>query len=335
MKKFILVVVLFLGIALVVISLGEIKIMVKTLQQAHLGYLLLAFFIQTLWFLTTARMYKSIFRLLKMNESLFELTKIATAVNFVNIVTATRGMGGVALFASEAKKRGHPTGKATIAAALFLALDNFAFIAILAVGLAVLMQRHDLGVSDIVASILMFLLAAAYAFVLYLGYRSEKKLGALLAKIAHFTNRVAKFFRYKGEALPEANAYEFAHEITEGFTHLKGNPISMVRPIAWGILDKVLLMLILVCSFWAFEVPFTAGVIVAGFSIAFLFLTVSPTPYGIGFVEGFMPLALNSLGVDWSQAVVVTLAYRTVTFWYPLAVGAWALRSLDAEENAA
>jgi hypothetical protein len=41
-----------------------------------------------------------------------------------------------------------------------------------------------------------------------------------------------------------------------------------------------------------------------------------------------MPVALSSLNVNWSQAVVITIAYRTVTFWVPFGLGAWAFRSL-------
>jgi hypothetical protein len=59
----------------------------------------------------------------------------------------------------------------------------------------------------------------------------------------------------------------------------------------------------------------------AGSAIAYLFLVISPTPAGIGIVEGIMPLALSSLNVPWSQAIIVTLAYRGVTFWFPL--GSW------------
>jgi uncharacterized protein (TIRG00374 family) len=94
------------------------------------------------------------------------------------------------------------------------------------------------------------------------------------------------------------------------------------------LLNKILLMGVLMCAFLSFEVPFSTGTIIAGFSIAYLFLVVSPTPSGIGVVEGIMPLALSSLRVDWSQAVVITLTYRTVTFWLPFGIGAWAFRSL-------
>jgi len=328
MKKFFVMIIVFSGIAIIAISFSELETIVKTLQHAHLGFFILAIVCQVIWFVTTGRMYQSIYHLLGIDESILTLSRIATAANFVNVVAPTAGVGGIALFASEARRRGHPAGKVTVAAALFLSLDQAAFLCVLAVGLMVLAQRNDLTAGDISASFFLLCIALSYAFILYLGYRSEEKLGNLLAKIARAVNRVVHFFRKKGEYLSEVRAHEFAHEISEGFAGLTEQPTSLVRPVLWGILDKVLLMLVLVCSFLAFEVHFSADTIIAGFSIAYLFLIVSPTPSGIGIVEGLMPIALTSLGVVWSQSVLITLVYRTVTFWVPFGIGAWAFRSL-------
>jgi hypothetical protein len=78
-------------------------------------------------------------------------------------------------------------------------------------------------------------------------------------------------------------------------------------------------------------VPFSAGTIVGGFAITYLFIIVSPTPAGVGLVEGIMPVALRTLRVDFSQAVIVTLAFRGITFWLPLAAGAAAFRGLGVD----
>lgn len=327
MKKLFVVVILFLGIAVVAISFSELETILQTLRKAHLAFFILAILVQLIWFISSARMYQSIYHLLGVHESVPVLARIATAANFINVVAPTAGVGGIALFAAEARRRGHPPGKVTVAAALFLLLDQAAFLVILSLGLIVLVRRNDLDASEISASVFLLGIAISYAFVLYLGYRSEEKLGSLLAKIARIVNRVVRFFR-RENYLSEARAHEFAHEIAEGFSGLTERPSSLVRPVLWGILDKGLLMLVLVFSFLSFEVPFSAGTIIAGFSIAYLFLIVSPTPSGIGIVEGLMPLALTSLNVNWSQAVVITLTYRTVTFWIPFGVGAWAFRSL-------
>ncbi len=327
MKKLVLVVILFLGIAVIAISFSELETIMLSLRKAHLGFFLLAILVQLIWFITTARMYQSIFHLLGVHEDILTLSRIATAANFINVVAPTAGVGGVALFASEARRRGHPAGKVTVAAALFLLLDQAAFLVILALGLIVLVRRNDLDAGEISASFFLLGIAITYAFVLYLGYRSEEKLGNLLAKMARFINRVVRFFR-KEDYLSQTRARAYAHEISDGFAGLTEKPSSLIRPILWGISNKGLLMLILICAFLSFEVPFSAGTIIAGFSLAYLFLIVSPTPSGIGIVEGLMPIALTSLNVNWSQAVLITLTYRTVTFWVPFGIGAWAFRSL-------
>lgn len=330
MKKFFVAFVFFLLIVIIVLSFSELETILKTLRRAHLGFLLLAVLIQCIWFISSGRMYQSIFHLLGIHDTVLELSRIATAATFINIVAPTAGVGGVALFASEARKRGHAVGKVTVAAALFLLLDQASFLAVLSVGLIILAGRNDLNPGEISASVFLLVIAISYAFILYLGYRSEQKLGNLLARIARLLNRFFRFFR-KDDYLSETRAHEFAREVAEGFSGITEKKSSLVRPILWGILDKTLLMIVLVFSFLAFEVPFTADIIIAGFSLTYLFLIVSPTPSGIGIVEGLMPIALSSLGVNWSQAIVITLAYRAVTFWLPLGVGAWAFRSLHAE----
>ncbi|MCX6057051.1 MAG: lysylphosphatidylglycerol synthase transmembrane domain-containing protein [Chloroflexi bacterium] len=327
MKKLFVIIVVFLGIAVIAISFSELETIIKTLQHAHLGFFILAILFQFTWFVATGRMYQSIYHLLGIDESILTLSRIATAANFINVVAPTAGVGGIALFASEARRRGHPAGKVTVAAALFLLLDQAAFLSVLAVGLIVLVRRNDLTAGEISASLFLLGIAISYAFVLYLGYRSEEKLGNLLAKIVRIINRIVNIFR-KGEYLSETRAHQYAHEISEGFAGLTEKPSSLIRPVLWGILDKILLMCVLICAFLSFEVPFSADTIIAGFSIAYLFLIVSPTPSGIGIVEGLMPIALTSLSVDWSQAVVITLTYRTVTFWVPFGIGALAFRSL-------
>jgi len=332
MKKIFVFVVLFLGVIVMAFSFSELETILITLQKANISLFLLALFIQITWFVSCGRMYQSIFHLLGVHEDVITLSRIATAANFVNVVAPTAGAGGVALFAAEAHRRGHPTGKVTVAAALFLLLDQAAFLVILALGLIVLIRRNDLDAGEISASLFLFAIAATYAFVLYLGYRSAERLGKFLAKTARGINRIVRFFR-RENYLSEERAHEFAHEIADGFSGLTEKPSSLIRPILWGIFDKGLLMLVLVCSFIAFEVPFSAGTIIAGFSITYLFLIVSPTPSGIGIVEGLMPIALSSLNVNWSQAVVITLLYRAVTFWFPLVVGAWAFRSLHTGER--
>ncbi|MBE0699479.1 MAG: flippase-like domain-containing protein, partial [Anaerolineaceae bacterium] len=68
---------------------------------------------------------------------------------------------------------------------------------------------------------------------------------------------------------------------------------------------------------------------IAGLSIAQLFLIVSPTPAGIGIVEGILAISLRTLGIALEDATVVTLAYRGFSFWLPLLVGMVTIRLIS------
>ena len=328
MRKFIIIVVLFLGAAFVYLSFGEIESILETLQRGNLWFVLLAFLIQCGWFLVSGLTYLSIYRVLGMDGTVYKFSLMSAAANFVNTVAPSAGMGGIAIFISDAYRNLQSPGKATVASMLNLFLDYLAFLVVLTLGLIILFRRNDLDPSEIAASSIIFAIAISLGSLLYLGSKSAKALGSTLAWMARLVNRVARPFIQR-DYLNEARAYEFASEMAIGLTSLPGQKSSLIRLMLYAFANKALMMCILMACFLSFRVPFTAGTIIGGFSIAYLFLIVSPTPSGIGIVEGIMPLALSSLRIPWSQAIVITLAYRGVTFWFPLAVGAFAFRILQ------
>jgi hypothetical protein len=66
----------------------------------------------------------------------------------------------VALFAAEARRRGHPAGHATAAAGLVYLADMAAFVCVLALGMVVLIRRGGLTAGEVTASLLLVLIAA-------------------------------------------------------------------------------------------------------------------------------------------------------------------------------
>jgi uncharacterized protein (TIRG00374 family) len=330
MRKFILIIVLFLGAAFVYLSFGELQVILKTLRQGNFWFVLIALLIQFGGFALAGLIFRSLYNLLGIDETLYKLSLLAAAANFVNIVAPSAGMGGMAVYISNARRRGFSQGKITIVSMLYLFFDYIAFMVVLALGLIVLLRRNNLNVSELVASAIIFSIAVALGFLMYLGSRSATALGNALAWMARIVNRAAYPFIHR-EYLSEARAHKFAHDMARDLKTLPERPRSLAVPLFYSFANKSLLMCILISVFLAFQVPFSAGTIIGGFAISYLFLIVSPTPSGIGIVEGIMPLALSSLRVEWSQAVLITLAYRGITFWIPLGVGAFAFRLLERE----
>ncbi len=330
MHKFVVFIILLLGVLLVIFSFTELENIINTLQQAHPWFLALALLVQAVWFFVLGWIFQSIYALLGLKESKRRLTLIAAAGSFVSIVTPSAGVGGLALFVADGRSRGQATGKVTVAGALYLLLDQAAFLCVLALGIMVLVRRNHLGAAEITASLILLAVASVLAFLFYLGYRSAEALGVALAKMARLVNLILHPFIHR-EYLSEPRAHAFASEIASGLAALPEKPRSLIKPFLLSLTGKALLMAVLICSFLSFDVPFTAGTIVGGFAIGYLFLIVSPTPSGIGVVEGAMAIVLRSLGVQFSQAVIITLAYRGVTFWLPLVIGALAFRFLQAK----
>ena len=327
MRKILFVLILFLGIAFVIVSFSELEKTVETLRHGNLWFILLALSIQGVWFFVSGKTYRSIYRLLGMDDSLYNLTLLAAASNFINVVAPSAGFGGIAVFIDHAKRRGYSSAKVTVAGALWLLLDYVAFLGMLALGLIVLVRRNDLENSEIIASVVMLLIALSLAALLYIGSRSAEMLGSALAWMARLVNRLVRPFIHR-DYLRVERAQEFAHEIADGLSSLPERWHSLLKPLVWAIANKALMACILMVTFLSFRVDFSAGTIIGGFAISYLFLVVSPTPSGIGIVEGIMAVALNSLRVDWNHAVIITLAYRAITFWVPLGVGALAFRTL-------
>jgi len=256
---------------------------------------------------------------------------MSTAANFINTIAPSAGMGGMAVVISNANRNNQSPGKVTVVSVLYVFIDYIAFLVVLTLGLIVLFRRNDLTPTEIAASSVMVAIAAGLGFLLYLGSRSATSLGNALAWMARLINRIAHPFIHR-PYISEKRSHEFAQEMATDLSSLPEHYRSLIKPLLFAFTNKALLMGVLAASFLSFDVPFTAGTIIGGFSISYLFLIVSPTPSGIGIVEGIMPLALSSLRIPWSQAVIITLAYRGITFWLPLGVGALAFRALNREK---
>jgi len=330
MRKIIAALILFLAIAFIYFSFSELENIGTTLHHSDLRFLGAALLIEIIWLLNNAVTLRSIYRLVGIEERKAYMFLVISATNFINTIAPSAGIGGMAILWDEAKKRNHSAGKVTFVGTLYILMDYAAFICVLALGWIVLIRRNNLSIAEVIASIVLLLIAFAFASVVYLGYRSQERLGRVLAWMARTVNRILRPFMRR-DYLQVGRAYVFAEEFAEGIASVKGRNRQMLWPFLFSLNNKALLVCILALSFLSFTTPFSVGTIVAGFSIGHLITIVSPTPAGLGFVEGALPLTLNSLGVPWEAAILITLAYRALTFWFFMAVGAVAFRLLQRE----
>ncbi len=332
MRKFVAFLVLFLAILFVFLSFSELEQIVETLRQSNWIFLTFAFFFECLWLYNTAVTYAALYRLVDLNEKRWRLLLLALAANFVNVIAPSAGLGGMAIFLDSAKRRDLPTGRVTVVGVLYVLYDYAAFLCVLTLGLVVLFRRNRLNAGELTATAILLLIALGVALILILAYKSSEQLGKVLAWLARRVNSLARPF-IRRDYLDVGQAYLFAQEVAEGVEVIRGKRKEFLWPFLFALNNKALLICVLAFTFLALGTPFSVGTLVGGFSIGYLFFIVSPTPSGVGVVESILPVALAGLRVRWAAAVLITLVYRAVTFWFPLAVGGLAFRLLQREER--
>jgi uncharacterized protein (TIRG00374 family) len=334
MKRFLYAVVLLLAVAIAITHFAEFEHIADTLRRGLWYWLALALAVEAAYFVNLAAFYRAAFRTVQIEERLPRLLVLALAANFANVATATGGLAGIAVFADDARRHGHAVARVTVGGMLLVLSDYAAFLCVLAAGFLVLLRRNSLTAGDLAAAAILVVAAAGLSLLFALGLQSSNQLERALAAATRSVNRLLRPL-LRRDYLAEATAHDFATGAAAAFAALglqsKGRWLA---PFAHGLLGKELLIAVLALVFLAFRQPFTAGTLIAGFSLAYLFLIVSPTPSGVGVVEGVMTLALRSLRVPLGTAAVVTLAYRGITFWLPFISGFFALRWLARQPRA-
>lgn len=333
MRKLVIALVLLVGLVYLFSRQAEIENVIATLQRGDLRFIVLALLAEAIWLVSAAAMLRAVYRNLGVSERLHDMLMLIAAANFVNIVTPSAGVGGVALFIGEARRKEYSAGQATVASALYVLFDYIGFLFVLALGIFVLIRRDQLEVSEIIASVLMLLLALLLAAILYLGTRSGGHLERFLSWGVRRINYLAQIFRGKKRAalLSQERAALFARDITSGLESFRARPKDLIWPLLLALSGKAMLLTVMFLVFMAFQVPVSVGTIIAGFSVAFLFTIISPTPSGLGFVEGTLTLTLTSFYIPLHDSTVVAVAYRGITFWAMLLFGFFAFRWISRQ----
>ncbi len=332
MKNLVIAVIILISFVFIFYNLSEVQDIADTFQRGKLSFLLLAFLVEVVWLLNVAASYRVVYRSIGLDEEFKRLVLLVSAAYFLNVVTPSGGIGGTAVFVSQARRKGYSPARAAIAGVLVVLFDYLAFLVVLLVGLVVLFRRNNLSMVELGASGFLFLVASMLGWLLFLGVRSGEALGVVLSKVVRVLNSILRPFLHR-EYLSEQKAMIFAADAAAGLQRLRQQPRNLILPFLYALSSKSLLIFILFLMFLAFDVPFSPGTIIAGFSIGYLFYIVSPTPAGIGFVESALTLGLSSLNVPLGSATVLTLAFRGVTYWLPLLFGMFAFRLFSRDRK--
>jgi glycosyltransferase 2 family protein len=327
-RKFIFALILLLAIVFLITRFAEVQEIFNILRTGAWYYIGLAIAVMLLWLLNVGASYQAIYRIVGVQESMLRLLLLAAKAQFVNtVMPAVAGATAAVVFLTDGRRRGHSAGRVMAAWALFLVFDYAGLLFVVTLGLVVLDRRNIMHWGELVAFGILVLIAGVILMQLVLAMKAPHILGNVLAACARFANRISHIFSRK-DIVDADRAHSFANELSDGMAKVHAQPRLLLLPLLLALTNKALLVLVLLLIFLAFNTAFSAGTVVAGFGIAYLFVIVSPTPFGLGIVEGVMTLTLRSLRVPLEAATVITLAFRGLTFWLPWLVGMAAFRGI-------
>lgn len=325
MRHVILGLVVLLAILFFVGRQSDIRQVLETFQRGAPQWLLMAGILHLVAILNNGITLRAMYRLLGLGERVGRLMLLWAASLFFTIVTSSGAWGGMVVYVTDGRKRGLPGARVTVALAMYYLFDFVAALAVVALGLIVLIRRGRLETGEVVATSLLAVYAVVLAAWLILAWRAPDRLATVLTQGGAFINRLLRRF-LKRDYLDVQRAHTLAHDMASGLADLGRAKAGLLLPLALSLSHKALMISILFFCFLAFEQPFSAGTLIAAYAIAYMFTVVTPTPAGIGLIEGIMTVALTGIGIPFTKAALITLGYTGITLWLALLYGMLSFR---------
>ena len=148
---------------------------------------------------------------------------------------------------------------------------------------------------------------------------------ALLSAVARDGRGLRRLIAWLARWVPGMNADHATatlHREAEHLRALAADPPRLVAAVAWGaanwLLDAAVLWGILAAVGYIID-PLTLFI---AYAVASVLGLLPITPGGVGVVEGVLVPSLVAAGVPAHLALVAVLAWRLVSFWLPIPVGA-------------
>jgi phosphatidylglycerol lysyltransferase len=306
---------------------GELQQLQTTLARGRWQWIAAAVGLQLGFYLILTGLYQLTLAVFVVKSRFRQLLPLTFAAVFVNLTAPTGGAAGLALFVQDAGRQGASPARATLGLLLALIIEYAAFCLLLIAGLVQLFWLHDLHFYEIGAALLLLLFLLSLTAALTIGLWRPLWLRRILRWSQRWANRVGGWLRYP-PLLAEEWSETVAAELILAAQTMTRQPQSVALAFLVGLMAQIVNLLSLYTIFLTFEQPVTPGVLLAGYAMTMLFTIVSPTPSGVGVVEGLMPVIYVSLGLPVAAATLITLAYRGISYWLPLIIGFLLLRRL-------
>ncbi len=315
--------------AAVITQVHELSRIAGAIASARWEFIALAATVEAAFVLNLALFYASSFRANRVRAATGRFLLLTSASHFVNLVSKTGGIGGIALYLREGRRTGESAARITAGYFTAYVLGYLAYFTVLIAALVLLYVRGSLSTAEAVAAGAIFAIVMALGGAAALGMRSEASLERMYGLATRPLNLAARMLR-RPQVVDRAAAREHAAELYDAIAHMKQHPRSYVVPAAHALGVELLGVAVLYLVALALHADISFELALAAYAISLLFSMIAIKPAGLGFVEASLSVLLVSFGVGQTEAIAVALGFRLFDFWLPVALGALSLRLLRA-----
>ena len=276
----------------------------------------------------------------KANFSIFEnevelglLFPEVISYSFMMVSNPLGTTGAIAYLVKRLMSKGHSYLKSFFSFLSTQLSINLVFLPILAVTMLYLKERQILNSYEIIASSLLVVLNLTIIFgistVLVLP-KFSLSIAKLLSSIANkITNSV-----FKKSFINEKKVDLSIQEIQKTSGRFDKSIGKFFKTFIFSAIYHFINITVLYFCFSAFGTAPSFEILISIYSITVLFTIVSPTPQGIGIVEGLAQIGAISLGVSSELSIIAILTYRLVSIWIPAFLGFLVFRSSKKQNKA-
>jgi glycosyltransferase 2 family protein len=291
-----------------------------TLSQS-LGFLLLSALFCALAYYFMALMNKSIFGMMGVRRTTFQMVILQMSSLAVNVLVPSAGVSVGIMFAGDAKDRGESEAAAVTAVILALLVDYISIASLLTFGMIYLLLLGSLSLTFIIPAIAFYGLTVGLYLLIYFAGKNKSVVMRFLNWLTTGVNRILVLFKKKKILQNKGVISNFVNELENAYVSIAKDRVDFTKSIGIIFLSHLMYLAAIYVIFISLGFTPLLRVLITGYAIGMMFVVISPTPNGVGFVEGSMALAYASLGISGVTAASVALIYRGFSFWLPLIIG--------------
>jgi uncharacterized protein (TIRG00374 family) len=297
------------------------------LSRANPWWATVALLLHGAFFLLYGGLYASGFRAVGVSSRALRLIPVMFASIFAKTVVPFTAAPAAAVFIDDAMARGESGPRTAVGVVVVLVVDLLTALPFVLAGTVALVLRDRLVAFAVVGTGLFVAFTGAVVSLLVLSARRPRLLERLLAACEAAVNRSAVLLR-RAAPLPGGWARRTTGTLAAAVTSIPDHPRDLAIASAYGVLLHLANLAGLGAVFLAFGQGLDLAALAAGFGMSIVFFIIAIVPDGVGAVEGAMALVFVQLGMPPTTAILVTLAYRILNVWIPVAIGFWCARRL-------